>query len=70
MKLPCINLSKIAAAVASLGAIAGTIANAAGSGQIHVPPAVLSVLIALAWLGQSPLVTGAETPPQPPKPRL
>ena len=58
MKFPKINWSKITAAIASAGAVAGTIVNAAGSGQVHVPSSVLTALIALAWLGQSPLVAG------------
>ncbi|HEY3332575.1 MAG TPA: hypothetical protein VGK19_21270 [Capsulimonadaceae bacterium] len=77
MKLPRINWSKVTSTIASVGAIAGTVANAASTGQLHVPPSLLTALIAVAWLGQSPLIhatqstasqdSGSADDPKPPR---
>jgi hypothetical protein len=55
MRFLNINFSHLTGTLAAAGAIAGTIVNAADASHIHIPSAILSILISLAWLGQSPV---------------
>ena len=61
MKLQTLNFSHLTGTLAAAGAIAGTIVNAAGASHLHIPSAIMSLLIALAWFAQSPLNAGGTT---------